>query len=56
MDLAAPGVIIAERVSDIVRFRRHFQARNFGTKWTTGGTNNTWARRECFSATPASAT
>ena len=44
VDLAAPGVNIVSTWPNVVRFRDGFEAADFGTKWTTGGTNNTWNR------------
>ena len=44
VDLAAPGANIVSLFTIPVRFRDTFQTANFGTNWTTGGTNNTWAR------------
>ena len=47
-----PGNNIVSTFPDVVKFRDGFEADNFGTKWTTGGTNNTWARQcvvgDCF--------
>jgi subtilisin family serine protease len=48
VDLAAPGVNIISTGPGDERFGETFAANDFGSKWTTGGTNNTWGR-ECVS-------
>ena len=52
VDLAAPGEFVRSAFPDVVRFRQAFDQNDFGTIWTTGGTNNTWARQcvaeSCF--------
>ena len=51
MDLAAPGDLITDTDPIVVPFEDNFPKRGstFNTKWTTGGTNNTWAR-QCLGA------
>jgi subtilisin family serine protease len=44
VDLAAPGRNIISTGPSVVRFLENFEVANFNTVWTTGGTNNTWAR------------
>jgi subtilisin family serine protease len=44
VDLAAPGTGILSSYPFQVRFTDDFQAANFSTRWTTGGTRNTWGR------------
>ena len=44
VDLAAPGTNVVNVWPNVVRFQDDFQANNFASRWTTGGTNNTWAR------------
>ena len=44
VDLAAPGHLIASTSPHVVPFEDTFELADFNTKWTTGGTNNTWAR------------
>ena len=51
VDLAAPGTNIVSLFTIPVRFRDNFQGGDFATKWTTGGTNNTWTTG-CDTATP----
>jgi subtilisin family serine protease len=55
VDLAAPGTNILSTWPDVVRFRESFEAADFATKWTTGGTNNTWNRLCLTPTTPPAA-
>jgi subtilisin family serine protease len=44
VDLAAPGTTILSTYPFPVRFLDDFQVSNFSSKWTTGGTRNSWGR------------
>jgi subtilisin family serine protease len=44
VDLAAPGTNILSTIPFASRFEDGFEASDFGSKWATGGTNNTWGR------------
>ena len=44
VDLAAPGTGILSTYPFPVRFEDDFQVANFSSRWTTGGTRNTWGR------------
>ena len=44
VDLAAPGTSILSSYPFGVPFEDNFQAADFSTRWTTGGTRNTWGR------------
>ena len=44
VDLAAPGTSILSTYPFTVPFADNFQTANFSSRWTTGGTKNTWGR------------
>ena len=44
VDLAAPGTTILSTYPFPVPFEDDFQVANFSSRWTTGGTRNTWGR------------
>ncbi|MGH2978849.1 MAG: S8 family serine peptidase [Solirubrobacterales bacterium] len=44
VDLAAPGTSILSTYPFTVPFEDDFQVANFSSRWTTGGTRNTWGR------------